>query len=31
MGSAVGERAARPLLRRIWRKNLRVLKARVEG
>jgi hypothetical protein len=31
MGGAVGERAARPLLRRIWRKNLRVLKARVEA
>lgn len=31
MGGGVGERAAKPLLLRIWRKNLQTLKARVEG
>lgn len=30
LGGAVGERAAKPMLLRVWRRNLRVLKARVE-
>ncbi|HUF85173.1 MAG TPA: SRPBCC family protein [Acidimicrobiia bacterium] len=31
MGGVVGERAAKPILKRIWRRNLRTLKARVES
>jgi hypothetical protein len=31
MGGVVGERAAKPVLKRIWRRNLRTLKARVEA
>ena len=31
MGGLVGERAAKPILKRIWRRNLRALKTRVEG
>ncbi len=30
LGGVIGERVAKPLLLRIWRKNLRTLKARVE-
>ncbi|MGH9014714.1 MAG: SRPBCC family protein [Acidimicrobiia bacterium] len=30
-GGPVGERAARPMLTRVWRRNLRALKALVEG
>jgi len=30
MGGVVGERLAKPVLKRIWRANLRTLKARVE-
>jgi hypothetical protein len=30
MGGVVGERFAKPVLKRIWRRNLRALKARVE-
>ncbi len=31
MGGVVGERAAKPILKRIWRGNLRTLKARIES
>ena len=30
MGGVVGERVAKPILKRIWRRNLRALKERVE-